>query len=230
MAVVFLVGGLFHLLKFNRRVIWAYVRRSREEKSQFRWAIVASTVIFGMVLAGTLVDTQPFSAVMDLNDLFREGLLAKDTALPPTPHFEELTLAEVAGGLGVEPAAACERLRRQGLECDDADERLLELARANRRSPDQIYRLIVPNGFDGRSRPDRHISNGTGRGEGRGDGWGRMTVAEAADRLGVSLEAALQNLRRNGIEATGDESLRAVSERAGVRPADVFPLMSPGAR
>lgn len=54
MSIAFLLGGLFHLLKFNRRVIWAYARRSGEVESPFRWAVIGSLAVALLILAGTI--------------------------------------------------------------------------------------------------------------------------------------------------------------------------------
>jgi hypothetical protein len=224
MAILFLVGGLFHLLKFNRRTIWTYVRRSKEEASPFRWAVIGSVVVFAVVMIGTLSDVQPFAAVIDVNERFRNGLLARTAGSPPTAHLEELTLAQVAERLSLDPADACDTLRRRGLLCDHPGVTLVEIARANTTSPDQIYALLDPAHAAGETR-GQHMPGATGGGPGAG--WGRLTVADVAAKLGISPEQAVENLRLRGIDAANDDSLRAVADRSGLRPADLPALISP---
>jgi len=222
MALLFLVGGLFHLFKFNRHVIWAYVRRSREEASPFRWAVIGSVVVFAVFLVGTLINVQPFAAVMDVSELFRNGLLASDTSSPPTPHLEELTLAQLAGQLGLDPSDACDTLRTYGLSCDDPSATLLQIARDNGASPNEVYAKLRPAPAGGQ-RDSAHPSTAGGA---RGAGWGRPTVAEVAAQQTIPASRAIDNLRRHGIDATADETVRDVAVRHGLRPADLPAMMS----
>jgi hypothetical protein len=223
MAITFVIGGLFHLLKFNRHVIWAYVKRSREERSQFRWAVLGSIVVFIVVIAGTISDVQPFAAVIDVNERFRNGWVEQGDA-PPAPHLEERTLAQVARGLGIEAEEACASLRQQGIACTDTEAALVEIAEASGVSPADIYRVLRPEQAQIGGQTGRHLSSQTE--QGHGSGWGRMTVAEAARSRSIDPDRAIENLRRQGIEASPDQNLRELAQLSGVSPGELAQLMS----
>jgi hypothetical protein len=224
MAILFLVGGLFHLLKFNRRTIWTYVRRSREEESPFRGAILVSTLAFVGVLAGTISGVPPFSSVMDVNQRFRDGWGGRSEG-PPMPHMEELTSREIAQRSGFDPEEACAALRAAGLERGDVNDTMLDIASVNHRAPADLYRLLVPtsssSGVD--IDPPEHVVGSEN--QGHGAGWGRLTVAEAARQLSLDVDRAIDNLRAHGVTARRGDGLRELAEEHDLRPVDLPPLM-----
>ncbi len=55
-----------------------------------------------------------------------------------------------------------------------------------------------------------------------GAGVGRMTLAQACEKLGISVDVALSRLKGKGHEAQADETLKAIGDRLGGRPMDAL--------
>ncbi len=230
MSIAFLVGGLFHLLKFNRRVIWAYVRRSGEVESPFRWAVIGSVVVSLAILVGTLAGVPPFATVVQVKEGFREGWGADAAPAAPIPHLEEQTLAQIAERLQLDPDEACESLRSQGVTCDSPSATLRQIAASAGRSPADVYRLLRPAAsgraeLPGTGEAANPLLGAPGT-EGHGAGWGRMTVAEVAAQRGLTVDEALASLAKHGIVAPAGASLRELASQHGLRPADLAGLLA----
>ncbi len=218
-AVLFMAGGLFHILKFNWGPLKAYVRRSREAMSPFRGPVIAGTLLFALTLAGTLAGVPPFATVMDLGEKATNAWSTPDRE-PPVPHLELRNLEQVAADRGVPVTGVQRFLASRGLTAVRPEATLREIAEANGTTPSGIWSLLkeLPGA------PDRPTVPG-GDTSSRGGGWGRLTVTEAADRLGLAPADVLRNLRVSGIVASGDDTIRELAARLGRTPAELVETM-----
>jgi hypothetical protein len=64
-------------------------------------------------------------------------------------------------------------------------------------------------------------AHGAGGGYGRTQGYGRMSVREAADAAGVPVGEAVNRLKDAGIEARASDSLRELADAADMAPRDI---------
>jgi hypothetical protein len=53
-----------------------------------------------------------------------------------------------------------------------------------------------------------------------------MTVRQAAGEAGVGVKGALESLRAAGIEAVASDTLRDLANGAGVRPSNVYAIIT----
>ena len=217
MAVVFLIGGLFHLLKFNWKIFFHYLKKKRHG-AQYRKELLASIVLFGIVLTGTLAQIPPFTAVIALH----EGAKAyweEESGNPPVPHMELMKLSEVAAAAAMSTREAKDILTRHGLELDSADQTLQSIAAAGDLSPQAVYDLLQPSD---------QTYEGTAGMAGTpplGRGLGRRTLAEVAGQLEVPIEEILQTLKSQGIETERDERLREIAERSAMNPHELIEML-----
>ena len=219
-GLLFLVGGLFHLLKFNWGVFRAYVRRSREAASPFLWPLLAGTAVFALTVAGTVADVPPFGTVMTLGERASQAWATPDRE-PPVPHMELETLERLAAGRGVPVAVLTEALERAGFTAIREGADLREIARANGTTPRTLWKALEPV----LRTPERAPVAESRPGRGGGRGLGRLTVEEAAGRLGITAERAVANLRRAGVEADPGDTLRDLASSLGWTPAELVHAM-----
>lgn len=223
-SLVFVVGGLLHLLKFNWGAVTSYLRRSRQGHPAFFGSVIASAAIAAVVIVGTVAEVPPFVSVMDLG---REASAswAEPAEGPPVPHLEEASLTDVAHRFGIEPAEAVRHLAARGVEVTDPSASLRQIAERARTSPAHLYRILtaaIPESATAGTRgPMATIQP-------LRSGWGRLRLAEAAARLGITPDEAVRRLRAAGIEATRNERVREVAERAGISPLELVRRLAPG--
>jgi hypothetical protein len=218
-AIVFLVGGLFHLLKFNWKVFIAYLRRKTDAGLAFRNEIIASLVLFLVILAGTIAEQPPFATVMATGESIRQ-FWDNPAQTPPIAHMEQMTLQELARNMQVEPEELLQSLLKLGYAATGQDELLQQLAERYQKSPVQIYDALKAN-----QPPDAANRQATASGGASGGGQGFKTLAELAGEYGLTTEDALRSLAAKGIEAGADEKMREIADRSGKKPYELIEIL-----
>ena len=225
-AIVFLVGGLFHLLKFNWRAFLAYMKRKTESRLQFRNEMLASAALFLLILAGTIAQRAPFATVMAAGESIRQSW-ESPSLQPPIPHMEEMTLAELAKNMQMEPGQLMQSLQTLGYKAAGPEESLQELAKRYGRSPGQIY-AALKSGNAASAGEHQPVAGGGGGGGGRGIGF--KTLAQYAGEIGLTPQAAVESLAAKGIAAKADERMRDIAERSGRKPYELTEILNAASR
>ena len=214
MAIVFLLGSLFHLLKFNWKVFVYYLKK-KSRGFQYTRELMASLCVFGLVLAGTLMEAPPFVSVMALHDEIKD-CWEEETSSPPVPHMELMSLSEIASNLQMSNEEVLDELTKLGIEGVTEAQTLKELADSSRHSPQEIFSLL--QGLRGVTEPVA----GSGL---LGRGLGRKTLGEVSTELNIPLPKALAALRANGVEAQAGERIRDITARSEISPHELIELL-----
>jgi hypothetical protein len=224
-AIAFLIGGLFHLLKFNWKVFWAYARRKGDSGWQYRKEMAASIVLIVVVMAGTIVGIPPFSSVMSAGETIKNSWSTPDNE-PPVPHLELLTLRQVSERLSTQPDVLSSRLNQRGFVLTGIEQSLADVAKRNGRSPQEVYSTAKevtgnPTNLTGSS-PG---TSGNHQETGLGTGLGLKTLSEIATQLGLTTEEALGRLRAEKFEAEPQDTIRTIASRRNMKPFEVVELL-----
>jgi hypothetical protein len=220
-AVTFLVGGIFHLLKFNWKAFLAYLRKKTGGSLAFRRELIASGALFLLVLAGTISRQPPFQSVMAAGEAIRQ-YWEEPSQTPPIPHMEEMTLSQLAENLDMEAENLIKELEGRGYAAAGMDETLRQLAQRHQSSPNVIYTSLTGSAPPA---PTEHKPAFGGGGGGGGRGQGFKTLAQFAAENGISAEDAVRILARSGIEAGADELMRNLAERSGRKPYELLEML-----
>jgi hypothetical protein len=216
MGIVFLVGGLFHLLKFNWKVFMSYLRR-RGSVSRRIGETVVSLSIFFIFLLGSIAAIPPFSSVMEFSESIKNSW-EPETNFAPSPHMELQSLEEVAGNLGMSTDKAVAVLSEEGVEVQAVQDVLKKIAAGNRTSPQRLYMIL-----DKAAKPGRGTHGSSG--EIQIPGLGRMTVVDVVSRLGLELDQALEKLNGRGVEAEAAARIRDLAQEHNLSPHELVKLM-----
>ena len=224
-AIAFLVGGLFHLLKFNWKVFWAYARKKGDNGWQYRKELAASIVLVVVVMTGTIIGIPPFSSVMSAGETVKNSWSTPDNE-PPVPHLELLTLRQVSERLQIQPDALASKLVQRGIVLAGIEQSLADLAKRNGRSPQEIYSLAREITGNPKSLATSPLGEAGGHGEtGLGTGLGLKTLSEIAPQLGLTTEEALGRLHAQKFEAEPQDTIRTIASRRNMKPFEVVELL-----
>jgi hypothetical protein len=217
-ALTFLVGGIFHLLKFNWRAFLAYLKRKGAAGFQYRHEMLFSIVLFSAVLAGTVAQRAPFASVMAIGDSIRNS---REPAAnePPIPHMEEMTLSALAQNMQMETDRLIATLRFKGLVDAAPDAVLRDLAKKHDCSPLDIYNSLRE------FQQEQSATSHGAPGEGGGGGPGQKTLAQVCGELGLSTDSAVAVLAGRGVKADPGEKLHEIAVRSTIKPYELSELL-----
>ncbi len=214
LSFAFVVGALFHILKFNWKVLLNYLKKKAASGLRYRRELVTSLVLSVLFLAGSAADVPPFAQIMNFGE-FVKNSWAEPEEEPPVPHLELQPLAKVARGLSLTPERAVKILQRKGVAVQDTTETLREIAERAHLSAREVYSLLREIGE--RNNGDQEF--------GPGSGLGRLTVPEVARRLGVPVDTVVARLEKHGLQVQPETTVRDLAKQADKRPYEVMKWM-----
>ena len=226
-SLLFLFSSLVHLV-YNWKALLSYFKNRQTSRYGFRWEWLIALFICFSIYFGTRLNLPPLAQWVDLGD--QVGKSWPDSLRPaPTPHAELLTLQELAKVAHVETATAIERLQKEGITGFTEETVVQDIAEKSRYSPQRIYEIISGNAHpvsrQGASM-GKGLGGGGGAGTGGGSGAGSLTLEEYCSQQGIALDAALEKLSNQGIQTSGNQTLRHIAINNGYsRPRDIMDIL-----
>ena len=138
--VVFIVASLLHIY-YNFRPIVSYLSNQAKELIIFTKEMVISIVITLSFIIGTLYEMPPFSTFLSLGDKAKDywvGIYGE----PPYGHAELSTLKVFIKKTKLDEEEALENLKKANITFDSLDEKLIDIAKRNKKSPNDIYEIM----------------------------------------------------------------------------------------
>ncbi len=205
----FILFGAYHLY-YNWTVFWSYIKLRVQEGIRMRRELVSSGLLVSVILVMVILGLQPFKAVVDFGDYLSNSWSSESTE-PPLPHAELLSLSEYAQKTGQDVDQLVRSLEKAGIQRVDSGMKLETLAELNHVSPKELVEKI-------QSSHENSIPPIAG--------YGRRTVPDIADELGISAETARQRLNKVKISFRNDELIKDIAERNDIRPLDVVKIIN----
>jgi hypothetical protein len=206
-AFLFAVTAIVHVY-FNWRVILGYLRRHVGEGMRRKWELALSGVAVASIFGLTVARVAPFSTVMTAGENLKNSW-ATPANEPPVPHAEAWTVAKFAETTKIPVEQATSNLQKAGIEVASQDTTLLDLARRHNMTPQEVY--VAARG----TATPAHVPLA------EGGGFGRKTVQQLCEQVGVPAESGVQRLRAAGIDATTSSNIRELATRYGKAPFEV---------
>jgi hypothetical protein len=210
-AFLFVVMASLHVY-FNWRVVAGYVRSRLGEGMRRKWELAASGAAVAALFALTVAGAPPFSSVMNAGETLKNSW-ATPANEPPVPHAEAWTLAKFAETTKIPVERAKENLAKVGIAAPGEQATLLQVAREHRMTPQQVYTAAKG------SAPAPRVPLA------EGGGFGRKTVQQACEQIGIPVETGLERLRAAGVEASASSNVREVAEKHGKAPFEIARLL-----
>ncbi|HUU27348.1 MAG TPA: hypothetical protein VM123_06015, partial [archaeon] len=223
-CILFIVIALVHLY-LNWRVFLRYFKSKVEQGFCLKREFLLACVVCGLFVAGSIWYLSPFNTVFNIREDFK---FAHDPVFTreQLPGAEELTLARLAGQIGVKPEEMAGVLKENGLKVENPKATVSEIATQNGLPPAAVYEAVyLKYGQSGHPVTRFTGLNPEGRGEGRGRGFGRMTLSELCAQQGLKTETAIASLQNRGVQATEFSTLRDLSLALGTTPREVLQIV-----
>lgn len=225
-AILFIVVGSLHLY-FNWRVILNYVKSKLAGGGLRRGRELALATGTGVVvLAATVAGLPPFSTVMSISEEAKNAW-STTASEPPVPHAEAWSVARFAENTKLPVEKVIGNLARHNVRVESPEVTLQALARAREVTPKEIYDWALAG-----AQPAAAAGFAAGAGHSpagafvEGGGFGRRTVQQLCDQVGVSGDEGLSRLQAAGITgAKASTTLRELAQEHGRTPIEIAELI-----
>ncbi|MHC1712029.1 MAG: DUF4405 domain-containing protein [Solidesulfovibrio sp.] len=210
-GTLFLLALLLHTY-YNWKPITAYLSRAKKVVFFTRECNAALIVVL-VVCLGTFAKVPPFSSFLALSDSLKDQA-ARTYGEPPYGHAELTPLGQLAPKIGMTPEQVLAALAKAGYPASSEKTTLLELARRYNVSPQRLYKAVQPDTPTDGGLPETPPS-----------GTGSLTLDELAAKHGLDAKAILTALAARGVTAQGDMTIKAIAEKNGKGPLDMYALI-----
>jgi biotin operon repressor len=175
-----------------------------------------SAVVAAVVTIGTIANVPPFSFVPEFGEKIK-NMWEKPKIEPPAPHAELIPLKKVAKLLGISPEEALKTLKERGIKVTSPEEKLKDIAAKNGITPARIYEILLSASPAKQKKMSSTFQPGSGI--------GRMTLREVCQKLGIPVNKCVEKLKRHGIKATPDKTLREIAFSQGRYPYEIVEIL-----
>jgi hypothetical protein len=237
--LLFLTVGIWHVV-LNWKVIVGYLKNRTKQVRIITPESSLSLVIAFAFLVGPLAGLPPFRQFLDAGEHLK-AYWEVVRGSPPWGHAEESSLQRFCRGmedferlenqrlLTIDCDEALAGLRSRGLTVDGLSQRLVDIAEANRTTPQALATLIMeaarpltPEEGDASLSPRLEET----RFQRPYSGLGRMTLEEYAGRYRYELAELQEVLSAAGLEIDPKARLRDEASRLGMDPEGFIDVLN----
>ncbi len=214
LGVLMLLAGLLHIW-YNWKPIVAYFKNRARELRLLNVNSVAALVLTLAVAVGTWLEVPPMSTIVEISDAFKDAA-AEKYGEPPYGHAELSSLRMFTRKEGLDLEKSLALLEAAGVAVTGDRQPIVDIARTNRMTPQQVYEVIRPAGAAGAGAmlPDAPPP-----------GFGRKTLAEVCEAYQLDLPDMVRALSERGISAAPNQSIREIAEKNGMAPMALFEIL-----
>lgn len=212
-SMLFLVAAGFHLW-FNWKPFVNYIKGKAAQMAGRKRELIITLAALALVVAAGIKPFPPLSWITDLNAFLKDSWVTSPAYEPPFGHAEELRLSVFCKKVGLPAPAAVELLKAKGMQGVSLQARVLDIARANRVSPMELYVLLKPLEKPvAPAAPQGHVYNAQEVEERfAGTGIGNKTLDGVAQAAGQSPAAIKARLAKAGLKAAPGQTLKAAAD------------------
>jgi hypothetical protein len=215
LGLLLLLSIALHIY-YNWKPIVAYLKNKARQITVFTPNFnVAAAVVFAFVV-GTYFLIPPFSWVLGLSSAIKDAAALK-YGEPPYGHAELSTLKSFASRMNLDLTRSMDSLQTAGIRLSGADQTLLEIAKANRLTPQQVYLAMKPE--------EAAVQIGQPMPEQPPPGTGRRTLADLCGEYDLHIPKILSGLAAEKIQASAEMTLKDIAANAGRNPTDLYELI-----
>ena len=215
-AYLFAILSILHLFTINWKTFWSYIKSKMKSGLNRKMEFILASLLTVFIFLGVVYGLPPFSSVMDIGEHLKEGW-EKTNEAPPVPHAEEFTIAQLSEEiLKISETTIISKLTKLGIEVENSEQNLKELALQVALSPQELYNTLTGK------------SHNAGEKILPGGGLGRKSLQQIADENNLLLDDLLIRLENEGIKASGEDLIRDLADRYNLIPSEILTVLNGG--
>ncbi len=216
LGLVMILAGALHIW-YNWGAIKVYLKNKARQIRVFTPEFTAAAGLCTVVVCFTLLQWPPLAWIQSAGEGIKNDA---EIALgsPPYGHAEKSSLRNFLRNVGLDPAVARANLDSAGINVDDPEISIADLAAVNGLTPQELYAIM---------QRDSEGSPGvkTGLPPTMPMGSGRKTLAEFCADFGLEEAWAAATLKRAGWTLETGATLRDIAEANGREPLDLVDVL-----
>ncbi len=215
-GTLFLVASLIHIY-LNWPLITAYLTRKVQGASKAP-VVWGSILLVSFITIGTYFNIPPMKQFLQLNQAIKEAH-TKRYGNPPFGHAELVPISKLARFLGIDSHDFINALRKAGIKVESGKQSLKDIGKATGMSPARLFDMVMQGLREAGREGTPHLP------EMPPPGTGRMTLADVARTYHVSQEVLLQRLKKAGIEASANQTMKEIASSAGLTSPEIYDII-----
>jgi len=219
---VFILTGALHLY-FNWKPFMKYLAGRVQGHLALKREVLIATGLTLAIFIVSVFNLPPASWVIELNSSIKSTWVTSPELEPPFGHAEEASIAGIARRMDLDLDRALVNLQAADIVFASKRDSLEKVARANGITPMQVYATIKQNNLP-KDQPQPTTAEEI---EARfaGTGLGRQTLSELIVTIDVDPVVGMTRLKRAGIEASEEETVREIADRYDASPIDLVQIL-----
>ncbi len=215
-SYMFFILFVIHLFFVNWRTFLTYFKSKIKAGLNKKWELLLAVVVSVLIFIGTLRSWTPFGTVMAFGEQVKESW-EKTNDSPPVAHMEEYTLIKIAADFNeASPEDLLKTLKDSSIQVSGTDVPLKTIAAENEVTPARIYEIFTR----------KYKSNTVINKSEAPSGVGKLTLNEIALRLETDPSKLIRIVKENGIDATGETTMRIIADQMGITPHELYSLLA----
>lgn len=222
-ALAFTVTGLYHLV-LNWKEFASYVAGWAEGVMAKRFELALAGMLTVMLVIGAVFSVPPVGYVKQFGQYLQSNWVGGPDYEPPLVHAEQMSLKVFTDKLDIPLDKAYKELATRGVRFLGVYESLSDIARANRKSPMDLYMMIQ------KYEPLKDVTQTVYTAElvdekFGGVGLGRRSLPWVVQDLGLSPMSVKARLAARGMRISDDETLKQAADRYNIEPLDIMKII-----
>lgn len=218
-SLFFILAGAFHIY-FNWKPLLNYLSSKTTGALKHKREIVITCLATIILVASGIWKIPPLSYLLDLNAVVKDAWIVEKDYEPPFGHAELLSLKVFCKKTDIPYEKAAEELKAKGFKGVAPDVALVDLARANKVSPLEIYRLIRKFEVAAEVKLPATLTPEAVEETFAGSGIGNKSIPDICAKLGLDPKTVLARLAKKGIKADSETGLKPLADKAGLAPIE----------
>lgn len=218
---LFLIAGAFHIY-YNWNALVSYVLNKVTRGISLKRELTISILIFCFVILSGFYQIPPLKYVIDLNEYVKKSWIKSSEYEPPFGHAEQLSLKAFAKKMNIDLELAMEELKKNGIIVERATDSLNVIAKRNRTSPMNIYKIIKKIG---EKEPVSVYTQEMVEEKFAGTGLGRKTLMQICEENSIDITYAKKKLSARKMDIKETETFKEAAERYDTVPIKIMKII-----
>jgi hypothetical protein len=205
-GILFICFLVIHIY-YNWKSIISYLKDHLKRIKIFTKELNVALLLTVFCTLGTYLGLPPFSTVIEISEYFKEAAIRK-YGEPPYGHAERSSLKAFSQKTGIDLRRGLVLLEQAGYTFEHAEQTLLEIAKKNRVSPQQVYLTLAPAielPFPEEGLPEQPAP-----------GTGKLSIEKFCALYALNADSLVQALKQAGLQAEKDMTLKGLAEVNGM--------------